>query len=163
MDLLISLLVRFPEIGTVYCEPEEGALRLVFLIQDDVGADFTEFVHSFKSHLSFFHSLRQEAVGLVSLKMTEMEQLTSIEILRELSTLSLEELNLIVTLVSDFFGTHLVQDGPNVSEDDLLEHNMIIDSFFNSGPHRNIERLTGFRDNGRVLVFSVPLVGVGKA
>lgn len=161
IDLLISLLVRFPQIGTVHYEPEERALRLVFLIQD-AQDNFEEFVQTFQAHLSLFHGLRQEKVGFVSLKKTETGRLTSIEVLRELGRLSLEELNLIVALISDFYGDNLVQDGPEVNEDDEFEHNAIIESFFDSVPSRSLERLTGFRDNGRVLVFSVPLIGVGK-
>jgi len=30
IDLLISILVRFPQIGTVHYEPAEKALRIVF-------------------------------------------------------------------------------------------------------------------------------------
>ena len=92
IDLLISLLVRFPQIGTVHYEPEERALRLVFLIQD-AQDNFEEFVQTFQAHLSLFHGLRQEKVGFVSLKKTETGRLTSIEVLRELGRLSLEELN----------------------------------------------------------------------
>lgn len=162
VDLLISLLVRFPQIGTVYYEPKEEALRLVFLLRE-VQNDFTEFTQLLKAHLTFFHSLGQEEVGLTSLKKTETKGITTIEIMRELKSLSLEELNLIVSLVADFYSSGLIQDGPEVDEDDQIEHNMNIDSFFDSRPHRGMERLTGFRDNGRVLVFSVPSVGVGKS
>lgn len=161
VDLLISLLVRFPQIGTVYYEPDVRALRFVFLIKGDHD-DFPEFAQTFQAHLSLFHDLRQEESGVTSLKKTENGVLTSIEVQRELSGLSLEELNLIVSLISEFYGDALVQEGPAVSEDDEFEHNAIIESFLSSIPQRSLERLTGFRDNGRVLVFSVPLLGVGK-
>lgn len=161
IDLLISLLVRFPQIGTVHYEPNERALRLVFLLK---GAhdNFPKFVQTFRDHLSLFHDLRQSDAGVTSLKRSENGVLTSVEVLRELSGLSLEELNLIVTLVSDFYGDDLIQDGPEVGEDDEIEHNSVIESFLGLVPHCSLERLTGFRDNGRVLVFSVPLIGVGK-
>lgn len=34
VDLLIAILVRFPYIGTIHCEPETGTLRLVFLLNE---------------------------------------------------------------------------------------------------------------------------------
>ena len=35
IDLLIAVLVRFPQIVTVHYDPDEKMLRLVFLVKDD--------------------------------------------------------------------------------------------------------------------------------
>ncbi len=34
VDLLVSLLVRYPEIGAVHYEPQEKALRFIYLVRD---------------------------------------------------------------------------------------------------------------------------------
>jgi len=48
IDLLISILVRFPQIGTVHYEPAEKALRIVFLIKGS-RVDFASFVQNFEA------------------------------------------------------------------------------------------------------------------
>lgn len=163
IDLLISLLVRFPQIGTVHYEPEQKALRLVFLLKKD-HQDFHTFAQMFESHLALFHHLKQEDVQVASLKKTESgADLTVLEVIRDLASLSLAELNVITELVSDYYRDTVIQEGPGIAVEDELEQNVMIDSLLMSLAWRGLERLTGFRDDGRVLVFSIPLPEVKKS
>lgn len=156
VDLFVAVLVRFPQIGAINYDPERKTLRLTFLLRA-AHHDFQDFVSRFESHLGLFHNLRQEGVLVASLKKTETGDLTAIEVIRDLASLSLSELNLIVELVSDFYGDTVVQEGQDMGEDDEFEQNLLIDALLMSNTWRSPERLTGFRENGRVLVFSVPL------
>lgn len=161
VDLLVSLLVRFPEIGAVHYEPLDKALRFVYLLKEG-DRDLTSFPHIYKSHLSIFHLLKKKEPNVNSLKITRNSQLTVMEITRDLATLSLEELNLTIELLRDCCGTALVREGPPEEEGDAWEHNALIESLLASASLVGPERLTGFRQDGRVLVFSIPLSGVSK-
>jgi hypothetical protein len=44
-----------------------------------------------------------------------------------------------------------------MGEEDQVEQNYLIEMLLMSTTWRPLERLTGFRENGRVLVFSVPV------
>lgn len=160
IDLLVSILVRFPQIGTVHYEPETKTLRLVFLLKD-TQKEFHGFAQRFESHLAVFHHLKQENVTVASLRKIESGSLTIIEVVRDLASISLDELNLIAELVSGYYGDTVVREGPTMAEEDEVEQNAVIESLLMSVSWRPLERLTGFRENGRVLVFSVPL-GVRK-
>lgn len=162
VDLLIAILIRFPEIGTVHYEPEKKTLRLVFLLRN-VNKDFHYFAQHFESHLALFHQLKQENVSVACLKRVENPDLTIIEIVRDLASLSLSELNLVIRLVSDYYGDSLVKEGPNMAQEDEVEQGTLIESLLISLSWRDLERLTGFREDGRVLVFSIPLTGVSKS
>ncbi len=162
IDLLISILVRFPQIGTVHYEPEEKALRLVFLIKDS-RVDFALFVQNFESHLSLFHSFRQEQVLVASVKRIIKDELVALEVTRDLASLSLSELNLITELINDSFEESLVREGPDMVDEDEWEQNMLIESLLSSASWRGLERLTGYRENGRVLVFSIPFKEVTES
>ncbi len=155
IDLLVAILVRFPQIGTIHYEPEAKTLRLVFLLKD-AQQDFHHFARRFESHLALFHNLRQEDVAVASLKKAETGDLTVIEVIRDLASISSGELNLIVELVSDEYGDTVVQEGHDIDDEDVVEQNFQIESLLMSTMWRPLERLTGFRDKGRVLVFSVP-------
>ncbi|MDI9421160.1 MAG: hypothetical protein QM451_02855 [Bacillota bacterium] len=156
IDLLIAVLVRFPQIGTVHYEPDAKTLRLVFLVKD-AQKDFDRFARYYQSHLALFHNLRQEHVSAASLKKSGNGELTVIEVIRDLGTISLGELNLIVRLVSDYYGDCVIQEGSDMGEEDQVEQNYLIEMLLMSTTWRPLERLTGFRENGRVLVFSVPV------
>lgn len=156
IDLLISILVRFPQIGSVHYEPDTKALRLVFLIRG-THRDFQPFGERFRLHLALFHQLRQVDVAVASLNRIANEPMTSIEVVRDVTSVCLAELNLIVELINDYYGDCVVYEGHEIVEEDKAEHNIIIESLLNSGPLRCLERLTGFRDSGRVLVYSTPL------
>lgn len=161
VDLFVSILVRFPQIGTIRYDPETSALRLAFLLKA-TDQSFQIFARRVESHLALFHSLRQEEIAVASLKKSETGELTTLEVIRDLASLSLSELNLIVQLVRDYYGDALVQEGPTMTEEDELEQNLLIENLLMSSAWRPLERLMGFRENGRVLVFSVPL-GVSES
>ena len=162
VSLLISLLVRFPEIGTVHYDPLDQVLRLVFLLKGVLSENLDTFGTWFESHLAVFHTLKQEPVSVATIRRVENGELGMLEIRRDLPSLSREEINLIIQLVSDYFSDSLVREGPDVSEDDKEDQDFLIDSMLSSGPLKGNERLTGFRESGRVLVFSIPKAGVSK-
>lgn len=161
VDLLIALLIRFPQISTVYFEPEEKVLRLVFLVKD-TKKDFYQFAQVFESHLALLYNLEEEEVSVASLTKTENSRLTSIEVSRDLASLSLGELKVMTQVILDYYGEQVVQDGPEMQDEDEYEQSVLIESLLMSSSWRNFERLTGFRENGRVLVFSIPLAGVSE-
>lgn len=156
VDLFIAVLVRFPQIATIHYDPETNALRLAFLLRG-AQQDFSNFVRRFESHLTLFHNLRGDDVTVASLRKTDTGELTAIEVVRDLPSISLSEFNLIVELVSDYYGDAVIREGQQMAGDDEFEQNLLIEALLMASTSRSRERLTGFRENGRVLVFSVPL------
>lgn len=162
IDLLISILVRFPQISTVHYEPDLKTLRLVFLLRNSQ-IDHNQFVRDFEKHLSFFHNFKQDKVSVASVKRTVNDDLIVLEVNRDVASLSLPELNLITELMDNYFQENLVREGPDVVNEEEWEQNLLIDSLLNSASWRGLERLTGFRENGRVLVFSIPFKEVTES
>lgn len=160
VDLLIAILVRFPYIGTIHCEPETETLRFVFLLHD-AEQDFKEFAWRFQAHLGLFHELMRKPMKEFSLNEKKSGQVTVIEVVRDVASLSLAELKLIVQLVQDYYGANLVQEGPDVKEEDAEEQEWIIEALLRERAEFGRERLTGFREDGKVLVFSTA-VGVDR-
>lgn len=156
VDLFVAILVRFPQVSAVHYDPVQKTLRLVFLLKKGE-QDFYQFARDFEAHLSLFHQLRAGDVTTASLKKMENNQLTTVEVVRDLASISLVELKLIVQLLVGFYGDNVIQEGAAMEEEDEQEQNLLIDALLRSGSWRPRERLTGFRENGRVLVFSMPL------
>ncbi|NLJ80665.1 MAG: hypothetical protein GX335_06555 [Firmicutes bacterium] len=161
-EVLISLLVRFPQIAAVHYEPQGRLLRLIFVLETVQPEDFQLFTDRFKAHLKAFHHLKNNAEYHLSWEKQKNQKFSVLEIRRDVSSLSLEELNLITELVLDYHGPSLLQEGSAVDEEDQFEHNVLIESGLSLGLISGQEKLTGFRENGRVLVFSTSLTGVSQ-
>ncbi len=161
IELLISLLVRFPQIGAVHYEPAEKALRFVFLLWE-AELDLTELERLYRSHTSLFYKLQNRQGKISPLEIKKNSQLTIVQVKRGLAGLSLAELKLIVKLLEDYCGSALVQEDSALAEEDAAEENALIESLLDSVSGLGLERLTGFRENGRVLVFSSSLTGVSE-
>jgi hypothetical protein len=78
-----------------------------------------------------------------------------------MATLSLAELNLTMELLNQSCGEIIVREGPPEVEDDW-ENNALIELLLSEAKTVGRERLSGFRQDGRVLVFSIPLAGVSE-
>lgn len=161
-ELIFSVLIRFSQISAVHYEPLVQSLRLVFVLEAAQLENFSGFRQRFKTHLSAFHCLRQIEDYHLDLKKSEGQKFSLLEVIRDVSTLSLEELNLITKLVLDYYGQILMEEGSEMDEEEQFEHNFLIEAGLSLGPIFGEEKLTGFRENGRVLVFSTPLAGVSR-
>ena len=96
---------------------------------------------------------------------TEVEELgeyTRLTMLRDIASLTSEEIALIVGIMEEFFETALLKDGPDedlydsLPSDDAI-NNMLIDVKASSGE----KDIIGYRDEGRIVVFDKPLM-MGK-
>jgi len=160
VDLLVTLLVRFPEMSAVHYEPDEQVLRMVFLLKGRL-EDQEALSATYRSHLAVFHRLQKKAPRINTITLSGNSQLTILEIKRDMATLSLAELNPTMELLNQSCGEIIVREGPPEVEDDW-ENNALIELLLSEAKTVGRERLSGFRQDGRVLVFSIPLAGVSE-
>ncbi len=167
VTFLTSLLVRFPELGSACLTCRQRHLQLNFYLQQQLEE---EHYQAFQEHLELswdvFFDLQRLVPAQATIARSEARpeelrgqeddaEVDSLQIERDIDTLTLEELSLVVTLVRDAFGPHLalneeVPDEETGDQEELL--------------HRSLERLrghdvpdyslTGFRDEMRVLIYS---------
>ncbi|MGI9952513.1 hypothetical protein V3F56_09150 [Moorellaceae bacterium AZ2] len=157
VGLLISILVRYPEIGTINYEPGARILKFSFMLAGRVSKkDLEEFRQRFVKSLATFNLLEHREAQVISLEYHCFEQLTVLEVQRDVETLSQGEIDLIMTLVRQQFGESLVADvNENMQEEDLLVQEEIIDHMLESiKGEATQKKLIAFREEGRVLVFN---------
>lgn len=166
VTLLTSLLMRFPELGSATLGPSLGELRLEFYLDSEIEtARFEEFVRKF--HLSwdlFFELVRVvprcrrlvRVVGYPTEAIDHDGEVEIIRVVRDLDTLSLEELTMVTSLISERFLVSLVEgERLSVAQAQFQEQAVL----------RSLERvrsspethggLTGFRENGQVAVYAL--------
>lgn len=157
IGLLISILVRYPEVGTINYEPRDQVLRFTFMLAQPVAVEqVQEFEKMFRKSLEVYNYLEDREPRVINLHHTWNDQLMSLEVQRDVATLSRDEINLIMALVREEFGTSLVvENNDEVQEEELILQEELIDHMLESVKGTASERqLIAFREEGRVMVFN---------
>lgn len=150
--LLVSILLRYPEVATISCCQEQQALVLKFLVNKN--CDYESFRNKLMQALELFHKLEGRKMLLCDIRKYEHE-MDSIVITRDLRSITQNEMNLIIEIMKSELGKYLMTDESNLPEDELLFQEEVINhmlaSIRSNGTEKNI---TAVREDGRVLVFN---------
>jgi len=157
VGLLISILVRYPEVATINFDPEEHLLKFNFICSRAVSEEeMQNFETHVLDHIRAFNYLEKKETPLVEITYQVFEDLTVIEIRRDVETLAQDEINLVVEVFCQFWEKDLISDlGDNLIEEDLVVQDEIIEHMLESvRVSEGNKKLYAFREEGRVLVFN---------
>ncbi|MDK2820534.1 MAG: hypothetical protein PWP31_499 [Clostridia bacterium] len=157
ISLLISILVRYPEVGTINFDSQKQILRFNFMLTQPLASDdIKEFQNKFRKSLEVYNALENRQPKVIKLDHKPHDQLMILEVQRDVATLSHYEIGLIMALVREEFGTKLVaENNDNVMEEELILQEELIDHMLESVKGKVSERqLIAFREEGRVMVFN---------
>lgn len=157
IGLLISILVRYPEVGTIKYEPDQKVLKFTFILNKRLGSErFRIFTRKLEESLGALAVVTQRELALVAVERFDYKQFTLIEVKRDVESLSQEEISLLSSLAHDYFGNSLVMEGNEpIQEEDLLLQEELIDHMLEDIKENLVEKdLIGFREEGRVFVFN---------
>lgn len=154
--LLTSLLVRYPEIGTIKFSPEEQLIKLSFIIRDvlkdEVINELDEELYMCMCTYMFF--LKKRKPEYYNLNCDKGLGISVVEITRDTTTLTQKELSLIINYLNDKFYDKLIEDENSLEEDYLVEQDDIISYILDNMRSRKPEKkVIAVREEGRVLVF----------
>lgn len=156
VGLLISILVRYPEVGTVKYQPEERTLRFAFMVSGSVSDDdFRRFADRLKESLLTFAFVAGRRMRVCLLEKTEHNGITVVEVHRDVESLSREEISLIASLLAESYSDRVVREvqDPLLEEDQLYQEELIEHMLDDIRQGQVNKDLIGFRENGRVFVF----------
>ncbi|MGI5875069.1 MAG: hypothetical protein ACOX8R_10530 [Bacillota bacterium] len=162
VDLFISLMVCFPEVGKIRYDRDRDLLRISFLLHTvDGPAVFHEKIETIGKAVGAYHRLKNTKNYLYDLNCRDVRGYRVMEVCRDLATASRSELAFIVDLFRQHFdGMLLAERTDSLYEDDyhwyfeegrqpsLNEGQFQVDT-----EHFGNEILV-YRDAGKVLVFS---------
>ena len=155
-NLLVSLLVRYPQLGTVTFNHHKESLELTFMLSKIPDKDILE---ATKTHIlesiSCYHYLEEIIDAKNDFQFQLYDHVALIKITRDIATLSKKEIALIVALIQQKFSNLLImEDTDYLPEEDMIFQEQMIESLLYSANEWRIEHgLIGFRENGRVMVF----------
>lgn len=157
VNLLISILIRYPEIGTIRFDPQNSCLNLKFMLSAlPSDPEFSTIKDLLINSIIAYNILEGFPLKKSEIQLYADAQVTMLTIILDVYTLSKNKIALIITLLRENFKKYLIIDtSDSPPEDDLLvQEEVIEDMLANIKVHHHLHGLIGIRENGRVLVFN---------
>lgn len=155
-SLLISLLVRYPEVASVRYNPRHQTVRMTLLLRGVLAeADFETLKRRLADTVVTYNQIQQRETAVVEIGREEMGDLTTVTVTRDVLTLTPEEIWTLVEFFRQWFPEQLVVEAVEyLGEEDLMAQEEMIEGLVaelsGGKPGRN---LIAFRDGGRVMLF----------
>lgn len=156
-NLLISILVRYPEIGTVNYDAEAGTINLTFMLSGNpAAAELTAIKDRLLSSIAAYHTLEGIKGGSADVRCSTCDSVAMLTLRRDVETLSRGEMALVIALLREALQDRLVADENDaILEEDLLVQDEVIGTMLESmKKDHSGNGLIGIREDGRVLVFN---------
>ncbi|MDD2421336.1 MAG: hypothetical protein PHC60_05855 [Heliobacteriaceae bacterium] len=159
MGLLISILVRYPEVGTINYDPEGRVLKFTFLLHWEVTEQkLAQIAETIGEALRVYHGLEELEPKIVTVEPRyDTGGLFSLGVGRDIETLSQGEIALLIDLLHQLLGPGILEeDEPNVLlEDELQWQEEMISHMLDTLKSGDIEQqIFAFREEGRVMVYN---------
>ncbi|HWJ02532.1 MAG TPA: hypothetical protein VNU93_02560, partial [Verrucomicrobiae bacterium] len=151
----VSILVRYPEVGTINVDQDLQVLKFTFFFTKDVknpgGSRQT-----LQDSLCLFNQLEGRNQRVCNLEFKTQEGVTSLHVERDIETVSQNELNLLIELLRQHFNDSLISDqGEEIPEEELLMQEELIKHMLENIRVNHLDKsVIALREEGRVLVFN---------
>ena len=157
MSLIVSLLIRYPEIATLKLNPEDCSLNFTFIFRHKFSSDEKKaFWEELKMSLEALAVLDQAKPQIIDYSFKRQGDLSFLEIKRDIVSFSPDELSLIIKIIKGRYDREVIkeEDSETGEEDLLFQEEMIAHMLeeLKEGPQD--QELTGIREEGRVMIFN---------
>lgn len=157
INLLVSILLRYPEIGTISFEPKNNSLKLTFMLDKLIAdSEFAKFKKLLLNSIIAYHYLEKINDAKIEINTALHSNTLFIHIIRDIRTISQNEIRLISTLMVKHFPNTLITDevGAEQAGLDSVQEEVIDHMLGNVKMNQLTERIVGIWEEGRVLVFN---------
>jgi hypothetical protein len=155
-NLLISLLMRFPEIMAINFDMPKEKCKFTFMLQGNVSKDeYFLFKGKLSESLAAFGELTSEQLT-VSVKLIRSGKINLMEITSSTDSLCLEAIQLITSLLDMSFPQIIIKDMDildTVRDEEMLRQEEIIEYLLSHTTGTKKENLIAFRESGKVYVY----------
>lgn len=157
VNLLISILVRYPEIATVNYDAYSGTIKLTFMLSGiPTDGELARLKNRLLSSIGAYHVLEGVKDGATDIRFSSCDQVAMLTVHRDVATISKGEMALLIALLREDLQDRLVADENDaiLEEDLLVQEEVIVNMLENMKKDRSGNGLIGIREDGRVLVFN---------
>lgn len=157
MSLIVSLMVRHPEIATLSLNPVGKSLHFTFLVGRNLTREeFEAFREKYLLSLDVMTEIHQKDYTEAVIQRQSLDNFSFIEVTRDIASLCQEEIAMLVSLIRDVFEGEVLSDQEDGlgEEEQVFQEEMIDHMLEDLKDSRQEKRLIGIREEGRVMVFN---------
>lgn len=155
LGTLIAVLMRYPEVSSVQCNPEAKTIQVSFVIrgalEDSLWAQVLE--ESLAS-LTTYRQMTRRPLESMDLTHDVSTDVTTVELTRDTNTVSVEEIGIIIEILRDHAQLTVLYDPHDLLEEDMMVQEETIQERLLTLVEEGTGQLVAMRDEGRVLIFS---------
>lgn len=162
IDLMISILVRYPEINTVKTDPKSGEIIFSFLLKKDLDQiQFSTLQEKLELSIETLLFIENKQPKNMRFLLQGYDGYSFLEVVRDFQTISQREISLLIQIVRNEMGAVLLTELNEGTESEELEmqEELIDDLLDRLQFDKGQEDLIGYREAGRVMVFQKSNVG----
>lgn len=155
-NLLVSILVRYPEVSTVVYQPRSRGLTFTFMLRGSIPESrFAAYEKTLLDSVEAYMLLLRRDVALPRLTFQSSLEITNLAVECSLQILDPGLMNLIIEVTREHFGDMLnIEFGDLMAEEDLyFQEEMISQMLQNVRSSYFPKNLVAFREGGRVMVY----------
>jgi hypothetical protein len=157
VGLLISMLVRYPELSRINFNPDAHTLRFSFLVNLFLPNDeFLALKAHIKASIETYHALQDHEPEVFDMTVDAFQDVSVLYVTRDTRTLCQEEITLLVDILKERFSDHLMADLGNMfgEEEIMIQEELIQQMLDDLHESSHEKKLVAFRDGSKVLVFN---------
>ena len=147
--------MRYPEISSVQYNVEYSTLSATFLLRRTMEVQpFEVVVNQLVEVLETYRLVTRRPLKVVDVQHVVNDQVTEVELIRDIETLSVEEIGMTIEVLRDTFTSDLILDSHDLLEEELLLQDENIQAGLEALKRDDARRLVALRDEGRLMVFN---------
>ena len=154
IELMVSILVRYPEINTIKTDPKAKEITFSFLVREELSQEkFKTLKEKLNNNLEALLFLENKESGTLRFNLESHAECSYVEISRDFGSVGQRELSLLTQLIKDEFGDKLlIESNPKRKNKELKAQEEVIENLM-EGLIEHRDDLIGYREAGKVKVF----------
>ncbi|PKM81242.1 MAG: hypothetical protein CVU88_04075 [Firmicutes bacterium HGW-Firmicutes-13] len=157
VNWLVSVLIHFPEIYALNFNVNQHKFKFSYMLNKELtDREFLVFKEVLLDNLITYDEVILKKGAETTVLKTNFNGLTLVEIIREIRTISLEEIHIVNSVMKNRFGQLLISEHTeklNEFKEDLVRHEELIKYLSFNYSSSKQENIFAFRQEGKVFIF----------
>lgn len=146
--------MRYPEVSSLEYHPEQEALTVAFMIRRELNAEQVADLSGFVAEiLEAYRSITRTPLERIDVRSMTVGSMTVVELERDVKTLSVEEVGMVIEMLRERFDTDVLADPNDLLEEEMLVQEENIQASLEAIKKGKSGQLVALREDGRVVVF----------
>lgn len=155
LGTLIAVLMRYPEVSSVQCNPEAKTIQVTFVVRGAISdAAWERVSDESQTALASYRHMTKRPLTTIDLIHDVSGAVTTIELTRDTDTVSVEEIGILIEILRDHAELTVLFDPHDLLEEDMMVQEETIQERLQDLIQEGSGQLVALRDEGRVLIFN---------